>query len=137
MNKKDLLYLKMAKIWAENSYCLRKKVGAIIVKDDSIISDGYNGTVSGTPNICEDEHGTTKWSVLHAESNAIIKLAKSNNSIIGSTLYLTLSPCRDCCKIIHQSLIKRVVYIEEYRDVEGLEFLKSNGVEIEQITIND
>ena len=130
--KYDHAYLKMAKEWAKLSHCHRKKVGALIVKDNMIISDGYNGTPSGFPNKCEDEKGNTKWYVLHAEANAILKTAKSTHSCHGSTLYLTMSPCKDCSKLIHQSGIIRVVYIDNYKDNEGIKFLKKAGIEIIQ-----
>lgn len=126
--KLDLRYLKMAKVWAENSYCVRKKVGALLVKDKMIISDGYNGTPEGFENICEDDNNTTKPYVLHAEANAITKVAKSNNSALGSTLYVTTSPCMECSKLIIQSGIKRVVFCEKYRDTSGLELLEKAGI---------
>jgi len=129
----DLAYLNMAQSWAELSHCQRKKVGALIVKDDMIISDGYNGTPSGYDNCCEDEFGNTHWYVLHAEANAILKVAKSTNNCQGATLYLTLSPCRDCSKLILQAGIARVVYRKEYKDKEGIIFLKNSGIEVEQI----
>lgn len=116
----DLAYLRMAKTWSDLSHCKRKKVGAIIVKNDMIISDGYNGTPSGFDNCCEDENGETHWFVLHAEANAILKVAKSTNNCEGATLYLTLSPCRDCSKLILQSGIQRVVYERDYKDTEGV-----------------
>ena len=116
----DLAYLKMAHTWGELSHCHRKKVGALIVKDRMIISDGYNGTPSGFENPCEDEENYTKWYVLHAEANAILKVAASTQSCIGATLYLTLSPCRECSKLIHQAGIKRVVYSKKYKDNSGL-----------------
>lgn len=125
----DKRYLKMASIWAENSYCRRRKVGAIIVKDQMIISDGYNGTPSGFENVCEDENGLTKPYVLHAEANAITKVARSNNSSDGATLYVTASPCLECAKLIIQAGIKRVVYNELYRICDGIELLKRAGVE--------
>ena len=127
--KLDLRYLKMAKIWAENSYCIRKKVGALLVKDKMIISDGYNGTPSGFENICEDDEQTTKAYVLHAEANAITKVAKSNNSSENSTLYVTTSPCMECSKLIIQSGIKRVVFSEKYRITDGLELLERAKIE--------
>ena len=133
-NKFDLAYLKMAKEWAKLSYCERKKVGALIVKDRMIISDGYNGTPSGAENYCEDEGGKTHWYVLHAEANAILKLASSTQSAKGATLYLTLSPCKECSKLILQSGIKRLVYIDQYSDTEGLEFLENSQVEVLQIS---
>ena len=123
----------MAKIWGKLSYCKRKQVGAIIVKDRMIISDGYNGTPSGFENCCEDEEGYTKWYVLHAEANAILKVASSTQSCKGATLYVTLSPCTDCSKLIHQSGIIRVVYKEAYKDDSGIQFLKKAGVEVMQI----
>ncbi len=123
----------MAHEWGMLSHCDRKKVGAIIVKNGMIISDGFNGTPTGFDNNCEDEEGYTKWYVLHAEANAILKVAKSTNSCEGATLYLTLSPCKDCAKLIHQSGIKRLVYIKEYKDSSGLKFLKKAGVELTQI----
>lgn len=133
LNKYDKAYLKIAKEWGQLSYCQRKKVGAIIVKDKMIISDGYNGTPSGFENCCEDEEGTTKWYVLHAEANAILKVAKSTQSCDNATLYITMSPCRDCSKLIHQSGIVRVVYQNSYKDLAGIEFLKRAGVEVVQI----
>ena len=133
-SKYDKAYLRIAKEWGQLSYCKRKQVGAIIVKDRMIISDGYNGTPSGFENCCEDDAGLTKWYVLHAEANAISKVARSTQSCEGATLYITLSPCKDCSKLIHQSGIKRVVYHEEYKDSEGIDFLRKAGVEIELIT---
>jgi dCMP deaminase len=130
----DRAYLRLALNWALLSHCNRKKVGAIIVKDRMIISDGYNGTPSGFPNVCENTSGETHWYVLHAEANAILKVAKSTNNTEGSTLYLTHSPCKDCSKLILQSGIKRLVFIEAYKDSSGLEFLQNAGVEIIQIT---
>ena len=127
----DLRYLRMARIWAENSYCVRRKVGALIVKDKMIISDGYNGTPSGFENICEDEAGHTKSYVLHAEANAITKVAKSANNCDGSTLYITAAPCIECSKLIIQAGIKRVVYSEEYRSEEGIRPRRSCGLTIE------
>ena len=126
----------MAHEWGMLSHCERKKVGAIIVKNGMIISDGFNGTPTGFDNHCEDEEGYTKWYVLHAEANAILKVAKSTNSCEGATLYLTLSPCKDCSKLIHQSGIKRLVYIKEYKDSSGLKFLKKAGVELTQILLS-
>ena len=126
----DKAYLKMALEWAELSHCKRKKVGALIVKNQMIISDGYNGTPTGFENSCEDEYGKTKWYVLHAEANAILKTASSTHNCHGGTLYVTLSPCKDCSKLIHQAKIKRVVYINEYSDRSGVEFLKEAGVEV-------
>lgn len=134
MDKQQILdsrYLRMARIWSENSYCKRRQVGAIIVKDKMIISDGYNGTPSGFENICEDSSNTTKPYVLHAEANAISKIARSGNSSDGATLYVTASPCLECSKLIIQSGIKRVVYSEKYRIEDGLELLKRAGIEIE------
>lgn len=133
-NKYDVAYLKMALEWAKLSYCKRKQVGALIVKDRTIISDGYNGTPSGFENCCEDENNKTKWYVLHAEANAILKISRSTQSCEGATLYLTLSPCKECSKLIFQSGIKRVVYIQDYPDNEGLAFLKDAGVEILKIS---
>ncbi|QOR74854.1 dCMP deaminase family protein [Cruoricaptor ignavus] len=133
MTKFDKAYLKMAQEWAKLSYCQRKKVGALIVKDRMIISDGYNGTPSGFENECEDESGNTHWYVLHAEANAILKLAKSTQSAEGATLYLTLSPCRECSKLVLQAGIRRLVYIDDYSDRSGIAFLKDRGVEVLQI----
>jgi dCMP deaminase len=126
----DLAYLKMASSWAELSHCVRKKVGAIIVKDDAIISDGYNGTPAGFNNSCENDLGDTHWYVLHAEANAILKVAKSANDARGATLYLTLSPCKDCSKLVLQAGIKRVVYLNEYKDTEGVTFLREAGIDV-------
>jgi dCMP deaminase len=126
----DRAYLLMALEWAKLSHCTRKKVGALLVKDGMIISDGYNGTPSGFANDCEDHEGNTHWYVLHAEANAIMKVARSTNNAKDSTLYITLSPCKDCCKLILQAGIKRVVYIHEYKDTTGLEFLRKAGCEI-------
>ncbi len=123
----------MAYEWGLLSKCDRKKVGAIIVKNGMIISDGFNGTPTGFDNDCEDEEGYTKWYVLHAEANAILKVAKSTNSCEGAVLYLTLSPCRECAKLIHQSGIKKIVYINEYKDDSGIRFLRKAGVEIQQL----
>lgn len=134
LNKYDKAYLRIAKEWSRLSYCKRKQVGAIIVRDRMIISDGYNGTPSGFENCCEDESGTTKWYVLHAEANAILKVAGSTQSCEGATLYITLSPCKECSKLIHQSGIKRVVYHEGYKDDSGLQFLTKAGVEVELIS---
>ena len=133
-NKYDVAYLKMALEWAKLSYCKRKQVGALIVKDRTIISDGYNGTPSGFENCCEDENNQTKWYVLHAEANAILKISRSTQSCEGAILYLTLSPCKECSKLIFQSGIKRVVYIQDYPDNEGLVFLKDAGVETLKIS---
>nr|WP_315027320.1 dCMP deaminase family protein [uncultured Chryseobacterium sp.] len=134
MNKFDKAYLKMAQEWAKLSYCKRKQVGALIVKDRMIISDGYNGTPSGFENCCEDEQGKTHWYVLHAEANAILKLAASTQSAKGATLYLTLSPCKECSKLILQAGITRLVYINEYSDDDGISFLRNHNIEIEQIS---
>lgn len=123
----------MALEWAQLSYCHRKQVGALIVKDRMIISDGYNGTPSGSPNQCEDEQGETHWYVLHAEANAILKLASSTQSAKGATLYITLSPCRECSKLILQAGISRLVYVDAYSDPQGLRFLEDYGVEVLQI----
>lgn len=126
----DRRYLRMARIWAENSYCRRRQVGALIVKDRMIISDGFNGTPAGFENVCEDADGVTKPYVLHAEANAITKVAASNNSSAGATLYVTASPCLECTKLIIQSGIRRVVFNELYRITDGLELLKRAGIEI-------
>ena len=131
--KYDLAYLAMAKRWSELSHCTRKKVGALIVKDRMIISDGYNGTPTGFENPCEDEENYTKWYVLHAEANAISKVASSTQSCKGATLYLTLSPCRECSKLVYQAGIKRLVYDKAYKDTTGLEFLQKAGVEVVQL----
>jgi len=125
----DLRYLRMAKIWAENSYCVRRKVGSLIVKDKMIISDGYNGTPAGFENVCEDDNNVTKPYVLHAEANAITKVAKSNNSSDGATLYVTASPCLECAKLIIQAGIIRVVYGEKYHSEDGLNLLVRAGIE--------
>ena len=132
-NKYDKAYLRMAQEWGKLSYCERKQVGAIIVKDRMIISDGYNGTPTGFENICEDEEGYTKWYVLHAEANAILKVASSTQSCKGATLYITLSPCRECSKLIHQAGIVTVVYQKGYKDDSGLKFLERAGVELRHI----
>ena len=126
----DLRYLRMARIWAENSYCKRRQVGAIVVKDQRIISDGYNGTPSGFENICEDDTNTTKPYVLHAEANAITKLARSSNNSDGATLYVTASPCIECAKLIIQAGIRRIVYSRNYRLSDGIDLLKRAGIEI-------
>jgi dCMP deaminase len=131
--KYDRAYLRLAASWAFLSHCNRKKVGAIIVKDGMIISDGYNGTPSGFDNCCENELGETHWYVLHAEANAILKVAKSTNNCKDATLYLTHSPCKDCSKLVLQSGIKRLVYQEAYKDTSGIDFLKSAGLNVEQI----
>ena len=128
----DKSYLKMALIWAENSYCVRRKVGALIVKDRMIISDGYNGTPAGFENVCEDENGITKAYVLHAEANAITKVARSGNNSNDATLYVTAAPCMECSKLIIQSGIKRVVFHEKYRNDEGIDLLRRAGVEVMQ-----
>ena len=133
----DKRYLRMAQIWAENSYCVRRKVGALVVKDKMIISDGYNGTPSGFENICEDDNNVTKPYVLHAEANAITKLARSNNNSEGSTLYVTASPCLECSKLIIQSGIRRVVYGEMYRLTDGIDLLRRANIELTYININD
>lgn len=143
MRKQSILdrrYLRMAAIWAENSYCQRRKVGAIIVKDSMIISDGFNGTPSGFENVCEDEDGVTKPYVLHAEANAITKVSRSNNSSDGATLYITASPCVECSKLIIQAGIKRVVFNELYRITDGIDLLERAGVEcvhIENLEMDD
>ncbi len=131
--KFDKSYLKMAHVWAKNSYCQRRQVGALIVKDRMIISDGYNGTPSGFENVCEDETGSTKQYVLHAEANAITKVAKSNNSSEGATLYITDSPCVECSKLIIQAGISRVVYDREYRITDGLALLRRAGVQVDHL----
>lgn len=131
--KYDIAYLRMAREWAKLSYCERKQVGALIVKDKTIISDGYNGTPTGFKNFCEDEEGYTKWYVLHAEANAILKVASSTQSCQGATLYITMSPCKDCSKLIHQAGIKRLVYHTGYKDDSGIRFLERAGIQIEQI----
>ncbi|MBP5539800.1 MAG: dCMP deaminase family protein [Bacteroidales bacterium] len=137
MQKFDKRYLQMAGIWAQNSYCKRRQVGALIVKDKMIISDGYNGTPSGFENQCEDENGVTKVYVLHAEANAITKVAKSGNSSEGATLYVTASPCVECAKLIIQSGIRRVVFRDAYRITDGIDLLRRAGIEVEQISNND
>ncbi|MGB0366239.1 MAG: deoxycytidylate deaminase [Flavobacteriaceae bacterium] len=140
MNKQaqyDRAYLAMAKTWGDLSYCERKKVGALIVKNRMIISDGYNGTPSGFENVCEDEDHYTKWYVLHAEANAILKVASSTQSCQGATLYITLSPCKECSKLIHQSGIKRVVYSTPYKDLSGVEFLQKAGVAVEHFSLEN
>lgn len=133
----DYRYLRMARIWAENSYCKRRQVGALVVKDKMIISDGYNGTPSGFENICEDESGVTKPYVLHAEANAITKLARSGNNSEGSTLYVTASPCIECAKLIIQAGIRRVVYAEKYRLTDGIDLLTRAGVEVEYKSLEE
>ena len=133
MEKFDERYIEMASVWAKNSYCKRRQVGALLVKDKMIISDGYNGTPSGFENLCEDENGVTKPYVLHAEANAITKVAKSGNSAQGSTLYVTASPCIECSKLIIQAGIKRVVYRDEYRLTDGVDLLRRAGIEVEKV----
>ena len=135
--KLDLRYLKMARIWAENSYCVRRQVGALIVKDKMIISDGYNGTPSGFENICENDMGVTKPYVLHAEANAITKVAKSANNCDGGTLYVTTSPCMECSKLIIQAGIRRVVFSEKYHNTEGLDILAKVGVELVHLPLEE
>jgi dCMP deaminase len=130
----DKAYLRMAQTWAELSHCERKKVGALIVRDGRIISDGYNGTPAGFPNCCENQQGETEWYVLHAEANAILKVARSTNDCSGATLFITLSPCKDCSKLVLQAGIKRVVYMTEYKDTMGVDFLRSAGVEVVHIS---
>ena len=132
--KFDKAYLRIAREWSKLSHCSRRQVGALIVKDRMIISDGYNGTPTGFENPCEDEEGYTKWYVLHAEANAILKVAGSTQSCEGATLYITMSPCKECSKLIHQSGIKRLVYNIDYKDCSGLDFLEKAGVELQQIT---
>ncbi|MGB0527964.1 MAG: deoxycytidylate deaminase [Flavobacteriaceae bacterium] len=132
----DKAYMKMAEQWSTLSHCKRKQVGALIVKERMIISDGYNGTPTGFENYCEDEEGYTKWYVLHAEANAILKVAGSTQSCQDATLYITLSPCKECSKLIHQAGIKRVVYLNAYKDISGLEFLKRAGVAVEHLNLN-
>lgn len=131
--KFDERYIEMAAVWAKNSYCKRRQVGALIVKDNMIISDGYNGTPSGFENVCEDENGVTKPYVLHAEANAITKVAKSGNSSAGGTLYVTASPCIECSKLIIQAGIRRVVYRDEYRLTDGVDLLRKAGIEVEKV----
>ena len=133
----DKRYLRMASIWAENSYCVRRQVGALIVKDKMIISDGYNGTPSGFENICEDEQGVTKPYVLHAEANAITKIARSGNNSDGATLYVTDSPCIECSKLIIQAGIRRVIFSRKYRLTEGLDLLKRAGIEVVHIPLEE
>lgn len=135
--KYDKAYLRIAREWGQLSHCNRKQVGALIVKDRMIISDGYNGTPTGFENYCEDDEGYTKWYVLHAEANAILKVAGSTQSCRDATLYITMSPCKDCSKLIHQSGIKRVVYQHDYKDNSGLKFLEKAGVLIEHISNPD
>lgn len=135
--KHDKSYMKMAVIWSKNSYAKRKQVGCLIVKNKSIIADGYNGTPSGMPNVCEDEENKTHWYVLHAEANALSKVMKSDQSSEGATMYVTLAPCQNCSKLILQSGIKRLVYLEFYGDYSGIDFLKQNGILVEQIFLNN
>lgn len=135
--KYDIAYLKMAMVWGKLSHCKRKQVGALIVKDKMIISDGYNGTPTGFENTCEDDENYTKWYVLHAEANAILKVASSTQSCRGATLYITMSPCKECSKLIHQSGIKRLVYSNAYKDDTGLQFLIKAGVELVYINENE
>ena len=131
----DTAYMNMALEWAKLSHCKRKQVGALIVKNRMIISDGYNGTPSGFDNCCEDENGETHWYVLHAEANAILKIASSNHDCNEATLYLTMSPCKECSKLVHQAGIKRLVYLNGYKDTSGLAFLQNAGVQIEQLAL--
>ncbi|WP_271392248.1 deoxycytidylate deaminase [Aequorivita sinensis] len=131
--KYDIAYLRMAREWSKLSYCKRKQVGALIVKDKMIISDGYNGTPTGFENCCEDDKGLTKWYVLHAEANAILKVASSTQSCEGATLYITMSPCKECSKLVHQAGITRVVYLNEYKDNAGIAFLEKAGISIQHI----
>jgi len=131
----DGAYMRMALEWAKLSHCKRKQVGALIVKDGMVISDGYNGTPTGFPNDCEDEHGLTHWYVLHAEANAILKVARSANNARGATLYLTHSPCKDCSKLVLQAGIKRLVYLEPYKDAAGLDLLDKGGVVLHKIEV--
>ena len=133
----DLAYLKMATEWSKLSHCKRKQVGALIVKDKMIISDGYNGTPTGFDNGCEDEEGNTKWHVLHAEANAILKVASSTQGCRGATLYITLSPCKECSKLIHQSGIRRMVYSKAYKDNSGIDFLKKANVEVLYLPLDE
>jgi dCMP deaminase len=129
----DTAYMRMASEWSKLSHCTRKKVGALIVKEGMIISDGYNGTPTGFPNDCEDANGLTHWYVLHAEANAIMKVARSTNNALGATLYLTHSPCKECSKLILQAGIKRLVYLDAYKDASGLDLLENGGVQIERL----
>ena len=135
--KFDLRYLQMARIWAQNSYCQRRQVGALVVKNGMIISDGYNGTPSGFENVCEDDNGLTKPYVLHAEANAITKLARSSNNSDGSTIYITASPCIECAKLIIQAGIRRVVYGEQYRLTDGIDLLRRAGIDVEYLEATD
>ena len=136
MEKFDKAYLEMAAVWARNSYCKRRQVGALIVKDRMIISDGYNGTPSGFENVCEDENGVTKPYVLHAEANAITKIARSGNNSDGATLYVTDAPCIECAKLIIQAGIRRVVYARSYRLTDGIDLLRRAGIEVEHLEVN-
>lgn len=136
-NELDSRYLRMARIWSENSYCRRRQVGALIVKDKRIISDGYNGTPSGFENVCEDDSNVTKPYVLHAEANAITKIARSNNNSDGSTLYVTDSPCVECSKLIIQAGIRRVVYARDYRLTDGIDLLRMAGIEVEHHPLDE
>ena len=133
--QRDYLYMRMARTWSENSYCVRRKVGAILVKDQMIISDGYNGTPSGFENVCEDENNVSKPYVLHAEANALTKVARSNNSSEGATLYVTASPCMECAKLIIQSGIRRVVYCDPYHSTDGIDLLRRIGIEVERVEL--
>lgn len=135
--KLDRRYLQMARIWAENSYCTRRQVGALLVKDKMIISDGYNGTPSGFPNVCEDENNVTYPYVLHAEANAITKVARSNNSSEGATLYVTAGPCLECAKLIIQAGVVRVVYCDAYHSEAGIDLLRQAGIEIAQVCLDE
>lgn len=132
--KYDVAYLRMAREWSKLSYCKRRQVGALIVKDKMIISDGYNGTPTGFENCCEDDQGATKWYVLHAEANAILKVASSTQTCEGATLYITMSPCKECSKLVHQAGITRIVYLNEYKDNSGIAFLEKAGISIQHIT---
>ncbi len=131
--KYDRAYLRMAKEWAKLSHCKRKQVGSLIVKNNTIVSDGYNGTPSGFTNACEDDDGNTHWYVLHAEANAILKVAKSTQDAEGATLYVTLSPCKECSKLIIQAGIRRVVFLDQYKDDSGIQFLKEFGIDVKHI----
>lgn len=135
--KFDLRYLQMARVWARNSYCQRRQVGALVVKQGMIISDGYNGTPSGFENVCEDDNGITKPYVLHAEANAITKLARSSNNSDGATIYITASPCIECAKLIIQAGIRRVVYGEQYRLTDGIDLLRRAGIDVEYLEATD
>ena len=133
----DVRYMRMARIWSENSYCKRRRVGALIVKDKMIISDGYNGTPSGFENVCEDENNVTKPYVLHAEANAITKIARSGNNSDGATLYVTTSPCIECAKLIIQAGIRRVIYGEKYRIEDGINLLKRANIDVEYVSVDE